>query len=395
MTILKPSDIAASSPVTRQEWNNLALSSENIYAFYQSPAWWEYSTKVTLKDYILRLHPGENPVIAQVCDNDGKLAGVSGVLVTDYVLHFKLKSRSLAHCNIPVAKLIGGPPLIGDDENLYVEFVKSILEAFPGCSAIHIPWVLTNSRSWKVLNTSEKLRRYAGVYVPDKDFAKHYSIVLNQTFEEYLHKFNKKIRYNLKRDIKVLTDLCNGQLSLVRIERAQDVKMFLDGAFTVSSRSWQNTLEPQMDNSPEECERYERFANQGVLRCYLLKCGETPCAFVRGFQFGDMFYYSRTGFDQDLSRFSPGRAVFYLMLEDLYAYRPPKRLNFQEGDYEHKRRFSTECVEKADVLLVRKNADIPSQLFLSAHKLLGWSISLAKRLLQKDTIVSEKITTEQ
>ncbi|WP_205743262.1 GNAT family N-acetyltransferase [Geobacter sp. FeAm09] len=206
---------------------------------------------------------------------------------------------------------------------------------------------------------------------------------MNRSFDEYLLKFSKKARYNLKREIKLLGTSGNGELSLVRVEHAADVALFLDGASQISSRSWQHALGPQMVNSPEERLRYERFAGQGVLRCYLLKCGERPCAFVRGFQFGDVFYYSRTGFDQNFSGYSPGRAMFCLLLEDLYTHRPPKRLNFQEGEYEYKRHFATGHVEQADMLLVRNDAGGLVRLAVSAHNAFGRSISLAKRIMHR------------
>jgi hypothetical protein len=168
---------------------------------------------------------------------------------------------------------------------------------------------------------------------------------------------------------------------MVRVEQAKDVRMFLDEAAAVSVRSWQHTLGLQMDNSPDECRRYERLAEKGVLRCYLLKCGDTACAFIRGFQYGDVYYYSRTGFHEDYAAFSPGKVLFYLMLEDLHEYRPPVRLNFQEGDYEYKRRFANNCVEKTDILLVRTDLDRYWQMMFALHSGFAQGKLLTKRLL--------------
>ncbi|WP_168205991.1 hypothetical protein [Geobacter sp. FeAm09] len=101
-------DIAIATPALRQEWNDLALASENLYAFYQSPAWWEYAAHASLKDHILRLRFGERPVMVHINDSDGRLAGMSGAFATSYPLRFMLKSRSLAQCTIPVIRLMGG-----------------------------------------------------------------------------------------------------------------------------------------------------------------------------------------------------------------------------------------------------------------------------------------------
>jgi len=365
----------------KQEWIHLALSCDNLYAFYQSPDWWQYSLNVMLRDHILRLRYGGDPVIAQIVGNDGTLAGMTGAFASNYLLNFKFKSRTLSIFNISAIRLMGGQPLVKNDEAIYIELVKTLFEKFPNCDAIHIPWVPIGSNCWNNIHKSNELSQVAKVYVPDKDYAKHFSITLDQSFDGYLQKFNKKARYNLKREVKILDSHCHDQLCMVRIEQANDVKMFLDAAVKVSSKSWQHELEPQMDNSLDERRRYEQFANQGVLRCYLLRCGETACAFVRGFQFGGVYYYSRIGFDEKFKKFSPGKVLFYLMLEDLHSYNKPNRLNFQEGDYEYKRSFANSCIETADILLMRYDADIKSKTAIAVHKLFNSSVIYMKKIL--------------
>lgn len=377
-----PSDIL-DSPECFMLWNELALSSDNLYAFYQSPIWWEYSIKVALRDHILRLRYGGEPVVANVFDQNGDLAGMFGLFEKKYQLHFRISNRILASFSSPVVQVMGGQPLIRGDANLYVEFIKSVFKKYPDCNAIHIPWVPIGSDCWNVLHESIELRSFAKIYIPDRDLAKHYCVKLGPTFDAYLNKFNKKSRYNLRREINKLKDYSCGQLDIVRIERAEDVRYFLDAAAEVSLKSWQNTLEQQMDNSDEECARYTKLADLGVLRCYIMIKGEAPLAFVRGFQYGNTFYYSRVAFDKQFKEFSPGKILFYLMLEDLHFYRKPNLLNFQEGEYEYKRRFANDCFYKTDVLLVRNDAGAKAKLLVLMHKIFNYSVVVVRRFIKE------------
>jgi len=379
ITFITPDEFI-DTPEYYHKWYDLSLSIENLYSFYQLPIWWQYSTKAKLRDHVLRLRYGGEPLIAVMTDKAGKYTGVTGVFLTEYLLNFRFKNRVLTSKNISVIRLMGGQPLI-IDKAAYIEFVKAVFDNFPECDVMHIPWVPIGSECWYALLQSGDLQKIAKTYVPEKDYANHYSIKLDQSFETYLNKFSKKAKYNLKRELKLLKYHANEQLSLVRIEQASDVKMFLDGAVLVSSQSWQHTLEQQMDNSPDEIRRYERLANMGVLRCYLLKCGEITTAFVRGFQFGDMFYYSRTGYDESLKTFSPGKVLFYLMLEDLFFHRKPAQLNFQEGDCKYKSFFSNDNFPKTDILLIRRDAIIRSNTLIYLHKLFNVGITKTKQML--------------
>jgi len=374
-------DEVAASPSLRLQWDVLSRASVNLYAFYQSPAWWEYSTHAVLEDFILHIHNDTAPLFAKITDDTGMLSGIVGVVESSYSMVFGLKTGILSRFRIPVVRLLGGEPLVTRNDEPDLEFIRSVFMKYPDCIAIHIPWVPTDSACWRAIHESKQLQKEVAVYIPCETYEKHFSVILGDTFSDYLMKFKKNARYHLRRCVEQFNDYAGGELQMLRIEHADDVRTFLDGAVSVSANSWQHELGLQMDNSPAEISRYEQLAEQGVLRCYLLKCGETPCAFIRGFQYGEVFYYSRTGFHEKYTSFSPGKVIFYLMLDDLHSYHPPVRLNFQEGDYEYKRRFANDSFEKTDVLLVRGDLGLHWRIFFFMHFRFIQGKLLAKRML--------------
>ena len=267
--------------------------------------------------------------------------------------------------------------------DLLALFIKAALSAFPDCTALHIPWLPTNSSLFSSLQTVDTVRSGAAPYLPCRDHTTHYSISLCPTFDEYLAKLTHKTRYQARKALKKLREYCGNQLELVRIEQAEQIQAFLDAAAEVSRNSWQHdALGAQMENSHEEVERYTQFVRQGVLRCYLLLCKGEAVAFVRGFQFSGVYYYSRTGFDADLNNYAPGKVLLYLLLEDLHKHNPPYTFNFQEGDYEYKRHFATDCRPKTDLLLVRADwrGSCINKLAIALHRVYQDSVARLKKL---------------
>jgi hypothetical protein len=365
-----------------QDWNRLALSSNNLYSFYQSQLWWQYSAKSALVDYVLQYKKENNPVIARIVDNKGELVGVVGLQKSAYRLTFKFKENVLVDLNIPVVQLMGGQPLIAENEELYSDFVDAVFCFFPCIKVIQVKWVPIGSYFWNIISSNSKFQHYAKTFIPNEESNRHFDIVLQESFSDYCKIFSNKELHDFRRQIRRLQEQGSGGLELIRIEIAEDVKKFLDASVLISSRSWQSSLGQQMDNTPEECDRYEWFANKGVLRCYLLYCGATPCAFVRGYQFGEVFYYSRTGYDQKYKKYAPGKVLLYLIIEDLHNYCSPKKLDFQEGDYDYKELFANNQIKKHDVFLVSKKNNYFMTLLFVMQKVFRNMIFLVKKTFQ-------------
>lgn len=386
ITLSEPAALLGRREVV-QEWHERALASDNLYAFYQSPLWWQYTLHNNLNDYVLRLKDAQQATMLEIRDDAGRLVCLAGLYRDEYGLCFRYKERVLCKKQIPVVRVAGGAPLLLKQQaGLLVLFAKAALAAFSDCTAVHIPWLPTESTLFASLQSLHAVTPY----LPCREYATHFSISLYPTFDAYLARLSHKTRYQVKKAVKKLREQCANQMEMVRVEQAEQVQFFLDAATAVSGNSWQYAaLGPQMENSSEEVERYSTFARQGLLRCYLLRCKGEPVAFVRGFQFGGVYYYSRTGFDAAFHAYAPGKVLLYLVLEDLHTYNSPRSFNFQEGDYEYKRHFATDCFPKADFLLVRtdwRRGTSINKLAIGLHSVYQRSVVWLKKLVKSDTL---------
>lgn len=382
ITLSNPVELL-SRPEVGQAWHDLALASDNLYAFYQSPLWWQYTLHSNLTDYVLRLKDAQQATLVEMRDAEGDLVCLTGVHADEYCLCFYYRDRVLFKKRIPVVRVAGGAPLLLQNTDTLALFSKIVLDAFPHCAALHIPWLLTDSALFASAQMLDAARLGTVPYLPCRDYAAYYSITLCLTFDDYVATLTHKTRYQARKSLKKLREYCGNQLELVRVEQAEQIQAFLDAAAEVSHNSWQHdALGAQMENSHEEVERYMTFVRQGVLRCYLLLCKGKAVAFVRGFQFGGVYYYSRTGFDADLNNYAPGKVLLYLLLEDLHKHNPPYTFNFQEGDYEYKRHFATDCRPKTDLLLVRADwrGSCINKLSIALHRVYQDSVLRLKKL---------------
>jgi CelD/BcsL family acetyltransferase involved in cellulose biosynthesis len=124
----------------------------------------------------------------------------------------------------------------------------------------------------------------------------------------------------------------------------------------LSERTWQGQkLGHIVRANAEERERFEALADQGWLRCYLLKNGAEPLAFVLGRQMDNLYHWEEIGYDPAWAKYAPGKALLYLHLEDLFAEKRPDWLDMGRGPYGYKAFFANYCYEEANAYLIRKS----------------------------------------
>jgi hypothetical protein len=181
----------------RREWEQLAVNSRNLYAFYQSPAWWDYSMHTAVPDYVLHLEEGQRPVLACIRAADGSLVGAVGVQQCRFPLAISFRTHKL--CRLPgrVLKILGGQPLLCEDEELYAELIGSLLAAHPDCDCLYLRSVPLGGCFWNSLHGSPKVREQVSCYFP-AGVAVHCRLTLPPTFSDYLQHFQSGSRKNLQ-----------------------------------------------------------------------------------------------------------------------------------------------------------------------------------------------------
>lgn len=355
---------------TRIGWEGSILRRGGLYALYQSPTWWEHLQATVTADEL---------ALAITC-NEGVPQGVVPVQIGQCQLDFIVRRRKLLRFALPAMILLGGEPLLPPDPDVHDRLFLDLFRAFPQCEALYLKSVPTSSYCWQ--HCRPECWRNKEILLHDRGRPRPFHwIELPNAFEEYLAKFTAKQRYNLKREVRLLTARGDGRLELRRVERAVDVPLFLQDAGQAYRRSWQfRELGPQSVLEPSQPQRLSDLARRGILRCYSLTCGDEPCAFVLGYQFHGVYHAVEIAYDQMFAEYSPGAVLFYLMIEDLISCNRPDCVHFGIGDSDYKRRFANRHDEDASILLLRNTASNRVRSVL--HRAFGRLRGSAKAWLQ-------------
>jgi len=281
--------------------------------------------------------------------------------------------------------VLGGTPLVPSDTSPHIELFRSILDHFPDLDAIYLPNVRSDTFCWRFLRESRELRSEMLIYPPE-GICPFHTIQLAPTFAEYLSKFKTDTRKKLQRKVRRLRDHGRGHLKLVRVDSVGDVDSFLDAALAISKHTWQErVLGMEIDTRPRQRIFLRACARSGILRSYLLRCGDEYCAFGLGYLFQGTFHLTQIGYDERWGRLSPGTVQFFLLLEDLIESRSAQRLDFGHGDWAFKRLFGTHTVDQASVLLMRR--EVRSALRIATHSTFYGLVRPLKRMLRRRDFV--------
>jgi hypothetical protein len=361
-------------PNLRKDWENLLSSSSNLGVMYQSPEWCEHLIATDFENSQLSLGLAK--------DDKGRIIGIVPIRVGIYNLKFDVYASALWKTKLRTASILGSQPLLPNDVHLYESLFASIWNNLPECDCIYMDSIPTDSHLWQYLKKSGSNQKKYMIYVPD-GLRPYHSILLPATFDEYVSKFKRKKRYNLERQVNLLRDHGNGRLEMLRVDSGDQIQTFLEGAVAVAKGSWQQTrIGTRIDKTQESYIRFTDLTQRSLLRSYLLLCRDTPCAFVLGYQYRDVYHYAEIAYDQSFAKFSPGTVLLYLLIRDLIQYKPPRRINFGIGQASYKEEFGNIHNEDASVLLLRNN--IKNKIRRIGHSSFRSSIHMIKRKVLKN-----------
>ena len=367
---LDPSD-AQRSPAVWSVWRRLVETSKNPCLLYQSPEWW---------DHLVATEDNATLSLGVVWENCGDPVGVLPIRFAPHALTFAIKRQILLKQRVKAVSILGSLPLIPDNLMLYRAVWRDLFGRFSHCDCIRLDSVACDSVVWGHLQGHR--RHGSTTFVYFEDGVRPFHVVeLSPSFETYLEKFSSKQRYNLKREVKCLREHGQGVLEMLRVESEHQVESFLAEARRVSEKSWQHArLGTRIQNGVKQRDSLIDLARRHILRSYLLRCGGKPCAFVVGYHYRDVFHYVEVGYDPTFARFSPGRVLLYLLLEDLSQESDVRIVNFGVGDSEYKRQFGTIHMNDASIGIWRNS--FCNRVLCTSHKTFLMSRECLKRVLR-------------
>lgn len=189
------------------------------------------------------------------------------------------------------------------------------------------------------------------VYVRGEE--KSFFIEIEGTFEDYLRRFTAKKRRDLKRIVRHFPETDRGPAFTVA-KRPEDMEEFQRKAVEISRHTYQAKLfKAGMPEGHEYLEKMKEIAAQGLARGYLLWLEGTPVAFGWCAGQGDQLNYLVTGYLPSYARLSPGTALFYHLLEDVFGERAFRVFSFGTGEIWYKEYFSTGWYSFVDAIVLR------------------------------------------
>ena len=308
-------------------------------------------------------------------NNDSPVAATP-LVQNNYSLVFSIAGKKLGQCSVAGYLILGNVPLLPESDPAYIALLEQLM-ADRSVESVQMMGVPNCSRFWKFLEEVEKSTRAYIFYKPEQPSHRYYWIELPSSFEEYAKKFNSKERYNLKRELSLLQKQAGIPLELMRVSNADQVATFLANSRSVAEKSWQRHLVGlEVNQSGTRQELLESMARQGILRSYQLKAGGKVCAYAVGFQFGGVFYFYETAYDDLYAKCSPGKCLVNLILHDLFQADPPRIFYFGPGDASYKKWFANRSDDEV-TLLILKNT-VANRAKVLAHRTFRRCVEMSK-----------------
>lgn len=179
----------------------------------------------------------------------------------------------------------------------------------------------------------------------------HWRIVLPDTYQNYIDNLEYKVRKNLRRAERKLSN-CN--LEKVGVEKFTDVNdldRFILNAQKVSRKTYQNSLGVGFRDTPEIREVLSIHARRGRFRGYLLWAGGKAIAFDMGIMYGNIFFWNYGGYDPEYRQFEPGTNLFLRIMQDLFLEKEIDEIDFGLGDAEYKQRFCNRSWDEETIFI--------------------------------------------
>ena len=292
----------------------------------------------------------------------GVLAGTAPFLVRDWPMTWYLGEVAVASFPLTRLRLLGDNIAFPEDDRVYESLFTELAAPGGGFDTLFLEGIPVDSYLWKYLHESELIRRSFLIYEPDAP-APRPILRLQGSFDEYMGKYSSKTRNTLARKVKKFRGGAFGPMRFARFERPEDVPLFMEHAVEVSRKTYQWIRHQRGLSATELITKRLLFAAaRGSMRSYLLYCGESPCAFLVGYQAYGRFVMDEIGFDPAFAKHSAGTVLQMLTVEDLFNYDRPRL--FDLGDYgRYKEVLSTESYLQGKIFLFRRT---PYARFLRA-----------------------------
>jgi hypothetical protein len=181
---------------------------------------------------------------------------------------------------------------------------------------------------------------------------RHFYIVLQGTFEEYLSAFHARTRATILRKVRKFEKLYGPDKNFRESTTPDEIAEFWPHAREISAATFQERMLGQgLPGDPEFQSTIDTLARLNGVRGYLLFAGSRPVSYVFGPVLDNrIFLYDFVGYDPAFAELSPGIVLQYYIIRRLFQERRLEVYDLCVGEGEHKRIFANACKTCGDIL---------------------------------------------
>ena len=281
--------------------------------------------------------------------SDAKIVGLIPGRSVTHKIGVRIGPLTLFERAVPVYQVLGSVLLLDAGEEGLSGFVlKSLLQRHPDCHALlmqAIPEGLAGTTEHKGLS-SHVMHGWRDCH----------TVPLPADVDTYLQKLSAKKRYNLSRQVRLLGKAA-GEVRLVRVEHADQVTALVDAMRTVLS---DEEFAAQASQA-----MLESLARHGLLRSYVLCCGEQAVALVLGTCSNEVWHVHNISSKQEYMHLSVGTSIVHLALQDTIANGKFIHVDFGYGTPNQEFRSTHVLQRRGKLLLCQRHS--MANLLLSLH----------------------------
>jgi Acetyltransferase (GNAT) domain len=339
--------VSASNPNSvglRRQWRELLDASDDPFALYQSPEWFDHVRE-------LEGITNASSFLAIRRDAHRGLVAVVPWFVTGERCHFPLV---LGRCYwtrpIKMIKLVSGCLLVRPGGECFSSLFDAIHKRYPRW-VVKIENVPVYGPFYYYLQSSEKINHRYFLY-QQSGLERIHLIPLPETYEQFLERYSAKKRYNLRRQFRLLSERTGRNLNWREYKSNGDVpELHRSFVELLRQRGQLRSMNEGVAELPNFDSEYNSLARRNLLRSFVLKDGDRPICCILGYQSGKTFQLGNIAHDPEYAAFSPGVALLHLVIEYLINDKRTTSINLAYGDPKLDSRSTTIVLDYASYWL--------------------------------------------
>lgn len=206
------------------------------------------------------------------------------------------------------------------------------------------------------------------VYVPQQ--YSHYFIDMRMTFQEYTSKFSSKTRSTIRRKVRKFTEESGGKVRWETYSRPEQMPEFFDIARKLSAMTYQERVfDGGIPSDQTFIGEAITQARNDMIRAFILFHDDIPVSYLYCPVVENTLIYAYLGYHPEFQKLSAGTVLQWLALEQLFSEERFHYFDFTEGQSEHKRLFSTDNRNCANIYWLKKGS--LTYLLIYSHHLMN------------------------